>query len=257
MVKTGALASDGKTDDRDRLFASTSWTAVFDAAQSSLAPARAKMALSDLCTRYWRPLYIFLRGQGFNSEDAQDLTQGFFVDLIQTRAYARADPAKGRFRSFLLGAMKHFVADARDRSNAKKRGGDAIWVPITTAVLEEMEKQIGRSEMCNPDYVYEREWAAGLVRRAFDRLAEESVLAGKSVLFDSLKSHLSGGGEEVSTYETISAQLGRPVTTLRSDVARFRARYRDILRDEVSGTVEEPSQVDDELRYLCQVLLAA
>ena len=132
-VKASALISDSKTDDRDRLFASTCWTAVFDAAQSSLAPARAQEALSDLCARYWRPLYLFLRRQGFNSEDAQDLTQGFFVDLINTRAYARADPTKGRFRSFLLGAMKHFVADAHDHSHAKKRGGDAIRVPITSS----------------------------------------------------------------------------------------------------------------------------
>jgi DNA-directed RNA polymerase specialized sigma24 family protein len=256
MVKASALISDSKTDDRDRLFASTCWTAVFDAAQSSFAPARAHEALSDLCARYWRPLYLFLRRQGFSSEDAQDLTQGFFVDLINTRAYARADPTKGRFRSFLLGAMKHFVADAHDHSHAKKRGGDAIRVPITAAALAEIETQVPRSETYNPDYVYEREWAAELVRRAFDRLAQESALAGKSALFDSLKSHLSGAGEEVSTYEKLSAQLGRPVTTLRSDVARLRARYRAILREEVSGTVEEPSQVDEELRYLCQVVLA-
>lgn len=257
MVKTGALANGSKADDRDRLFASTSWTAVFDAAQSGLAPDRARIALSELCVHYWRPLYLFLRRQGFSSEDAQDLTQGFFVDLIQTRAYARADPAKGRFRSFLLGALKHFVADARDRARAKKRGGDTICVPITAEAMEEMENQIGLAETSSPEFFYEREWAAGLVRRAFDRLAQESALAGKSVLFDSLKSHLSGAGDEVVTYEKLSARLRRPVTTLRSDVARLRARYRAILREEVSGTVEEPSQVDEELRYLCQVVLAA
>ena len=256
-MKAHASANGSKTNDRPELFVSTSWTAVFDAAESRLAPARARAALSELCIRYWRPLYLFLRSQGFNSEDAQDLTQGFFVDLIQTRAYARADPVKGRFRSFLLGALKHFVADARDRARAHKRGGDAICVPITDAALEKMENQIGRAATWSPEFIYEREWAAGLVRRAFERLAEESAIAGKSALFDSLKSYLSATGEEVVTYEKLSARLRRPVATLRSDVARLRARYRAILREEVSGTVEEPSEVDEELRYLCQVMTAA
>jgi RNA polymerase sigma-70 factor (ECF subfamily) len=152
--------------------------------------------------------------------------------------------------------MKHFVGDARDRAHAKKRGGDAICVPITAVALGEMEDQLGRIETFNPDAVYEREWAAGLVRRAFDRLAQESALAGKSVLFDSLKSHLSNAAEG-GNYEKLSARLGRPVATLRSDVARLRARYRAILREEVSDTVGEPSDVNEELRYLCQVILAA
>src|ERR1700737_1096365 len=103
----------GRSDSigRDRLFASTSWTVVFDAAQSGTSPTRAKVALSQLCTSYWRPLYLFLRRQGFQPEDAQDLTQGFFAHIIETRAYARAEPAKGHFRSFLLGTLKHFVAN--------------------------------------------------------------------------------------------------------------------------------------------------
>src|SRR5580704_4406148 len=108
-ARTG-VHGGGDVTSRNGLFASTSWTVVFDAAQSQASSSRALGALSELCALYWRPLYLFLRRQGFNSHDAQDLTQGFFAELIETRAYARAQPAKGRFRSFLLGALKHFVA---------------------------------------------------------------------------------------------------------------------------------------------------
>jgi DNA-directed RNA polymerase specialized sigma24 family protein len=227
---------------------------VFDAAQSQASSSRALGALSELCALYWRPLYLFLRRQEFNSHDAQDLTQGFFAELIETRAYARAQPAKGRFRSFLLGALKHFVAKTRERDRAKKRGGGMICVPITDATIAEVEAQTNYTETWSADHVYEREWAAALLRRALDRLEQECALAGKSALFDCLKFHLSGTNETAIAYEELSGRLGRPTVTLRSDVARLRARYRAILREEVRTTVEESSQVDDELRYLCQVI---
>jgi DNA-directed RNA polymerase specialized sigma24 family protein len=244
----------GDVTNRDGLFASTSWTVVFEAAQSQASSSRALSALSELCALYWRPLYLFLRRQGFNSDDAQDLTQGFFADLIETRAYARAQSAKGRFRSFLLGALKHFVADTRDRDRAKKRGGGTIFVPITDATMAEVEAQTNYVKTWSADHVYEREWAAALLCRALDHLGQECALAGKSALFDCLKFHLSGTNEAAVAYEELSGRLSRPTATLRSDVARLRARYRAILREEVRGTVEEPSQVDDELRYLCQVM---
>jgi len=240
--------------NRQGLFASTSWTVVFEAASSQTSSSRALGALSELCGLYWRPLYLFLRRQGFNSHDAQDLTQGFFAELIESRAYARARPAKGRFRSFLLGALKHFVAKTRERDRAKKRGGGTICVPITDATIAEVEAQTNYVKSWSAEHVYEREWAAALLRRALDRLREECALAGKSALFDCLKFHLSGTNETAIAYEELSGRLSRPAVTLRSDVARLRARYRAILREEVGATVEEPSQVDDELRYLCQVI---
>src|SRR5947199_10330917 len=112
-----------EAESRDELFASTRWTMVLEAGDSATAAAHALSALSELCQIYWRPLYAFLRRQGYGPEDAQDLTQGFFAHLIETRAYARADREKGRFRSFLLGALKHFLAHARDYDRAQKRGG--------------------------------------------------------------------------------------------------------------------------------------
>ena len=243
-------------NNHDGQFASTRWTVVFDAAQSKLSPARARSALAQLCTLYWRPIYLFLRRQGYNSEDAQDLTQGFFADLIETRSYARADREKGRFLSFLLGALKHFVAHAREHDRAQKRGGDIIRVPMDEAALAEAETQNKFAHGANPESIYEREWADALLRRALKRLEKECSMAGKSALFGLLKFHLHPENGNVATYESLANQLGRSATTLRSDVARLRARFRAILRDEVGSTVEGSSQVDEELRYLCQVIAA-
>jgi RNA polymerase sigma-70 factor (ECF subfamily) len=242
------------TTTRDGQFASTRWTVVLDAGASAVSPAHALDALSELCQLYWRPVYLFLRRQGTPQHDAQDLTQGFFADLIESRAYKRADQAKGRFRSFLLGALKHFVADARDRERAQKRGGGVAPVQLDEAAISEAEIQAARLDTWSADRVYEREWAAALLRQALDRLNQECILAGKGVLFDGLKSHLSAGAGTRVPYERMAARLGRPPATLRSDVARLRARYRAILREEVCGTVLEAWEVDEELRHLCQVM---
>src|SRR6266550_1261115 len=206
---------------REGLFASTRWTMVLDAGESQTPPDQALSALSELCRIYWRPIFLFLRRQGSNPDDAQDLTQGFFAHLIESRAYVRADPEKGRFRSFLLGALKHFVAHARAHDRTQKRGGGIILGPLDTAAM-----------------------------------AEECALAGKEELFKQLNSHLSVTSEAAVPYEEMSLRLGRPITTLRSDVARLRSRYRTILREEVGGTVAEASEVDAELRHLCEVLAA-
>ncbi len=239
---------------REGLFASTRWSVIRGAAGSQVSPSESLDALSELCRIYWRPVYLFLRRQGITEHDAQDFTQGFFAELIENRAYRRADEAKGRFRSFLLGALKHFVADARDHERAQKRGGGMSPVPLDDAAISAAEAQAARAEGWTPDRVYEREWAAALLRQTLDRLADESRLAGKAALFEALKSHLSAGAVAAIPYEEMAQQLGRPATTLRSDVARFRARYRSILREEVSGTVTDASEVDEELRHLSQVM---
>jgi len=239
---------------REGLFASTRWTMVLDAGESQTPPAQALSALSELCRIYWRPIFLFLRRQGSNPDDAQDLTQGFFAHLIESRAYARADPDKGRFRSFLLGALKHFVADARDREHAQKRGGGKIRETFDEATISEAENQVARNERWQADRVYDREWAETLLRQALARLAQECAFAGKATLFEALKSHLSPDGEEAVPYADLSVRLRRPAATLRKDAERLRARYGEILREEVCGTVTDPAEVDEELRYLCQAL---
>ena len=240
---------------QDGQFASTRWTVVLDAGASAVSPARALDALSELCRIYWRPLYLFLRREGIRTEDAQDLTQGFFAELIRDRAHLRADREKGRFRSFLLGALKHFVADARDREQAQKRGGGKIREPFDEATISEAENQVARNERWQADRVYDREWAETLLRQALARLAQECAFAGKAPLFEALKSHLSPDGEEAVPYDELSARVRRPAATLRKDAERLRARYGEILREEVCGTVTDPAEVDEELRYLCQTLI--
>jgi RNA polymerase sigma-70 factor (ECF subfamily) len=255
-VKTASVPGCGGAGSRDESFASTRWTMVLEAGDSAAASSQALSALSELCQIYWRPLYAFLRKHGYSSEDAQDLTQGFFADLIETRAYARADREKGRFRSFLFGALKHFIADARDRAYALKRGGGMILETLDESAIAEAETRIARTAKWQPDEVYDSEWARSLLRQALDRLAQECALAGKSKLLGYLMPYLAMPEESVIPYEEISRRSHRPVATLRSDVARLRARYRSIFREEVRGTVVDPAEVDEELRHLCRALAA-
>lgn len=242
---------------REGLFASTRWTVVLEAGDSQIPSREALDALSELCRLYWRPIFLFLRRQGSSPGDAEDLTQGFFAHLIESRAYARADREKGRFRSFMLGALKHFLAHARAYDRAQKRGGGMILGPLDTASIAEADARAAGANHWSPEHVYDREWAETLLRQAHNRLAQECALAGKEELFEKLNSHLSVSNETAVPYDELSVQLGRPTATLRSDVARLRSRYRAILREEVGGTVAEASEVDSELRHLCEVLAAA
>jgi RNA polymerase sigma factor (sigma-70 family) len=241
---------------RDSLFASTRWAVVYQAGDSKTSSEHALSALSELCQIYWRPVYLFLRRQGIGRHDAQDLTQSFFAELIENRAYARADEMKGRFRSFLLGTLKHFLGHARDRDRSQKRGGGAQPVQLDEAALLEVETHAVHGQNWSADGVFEREWAASLLRQALDRLAQEYVVAGKGALFDALKVHLGAGAGAAVPYEEMAKRLGRMATTLRSDVARLRVRYRAILREEVSGTVIDPRDVDGELRHLREAMAA-
>jgi RNA polymerase sigma-70 factor (ECF subfamily) len=241
---------------REGLFASTRWSIVLEAGKSQTPAGEALSALSELCRIYWRPIFLFLRRQGSTPDDAEDLTQGFFAHLIESRAYARADREKGRFRSFMLGALKHFLAHARAHDRAQKRGGGMIVGPLDTASIAEADARAAGANNWTPEHVYDREWAETLLRQAHDRLAQECALAGKEDMFENLNSHLTVTREAAVPYEELSIQLHRPIATLRSDVARLRSRYRTILREEVRGTVADASQVDAELRHLCEVLAA-
>jgi DNA-directed RNA polymerase specialized sigma24 family protein len=249
-------AAAGDANPRDGAFVSTRWTIVLEAGRSQTPPDQALGALSELCRIYWKPIFLFLRRQGSTPDDAQDLTQGFFEHLIESRAYARADREKGRFRSFLLGALKHFVAHARAHDRTQKRGGGIIPVPLDTAAIAQADAHAVSANAWSPERVYEREWAETLLRQALDRLAQECAIAGKDQLFEQLNSYLSVTAEAAVPYEQMALRLGRPVATLRSDVARLRARYRAILREEVRSTVAEAEDVDAELRHLCEVLAA-
>jgi len=163
---------------------------------------------------------------------------------------------KGRFRSFLLGTLKHFLGHARDHDRAQKRGGGALPVQLDEAALSEVETHAVSCQNWSADGVFEREWAASLLRQALARLAQEYTVAGKGALFEALKVHLGAGAAAAVPYEEMAKRLGRVATTLRSDVARLRTRYRAILREEVSGTVVDPRDVDGELRHLREAMAA-
>src|SRR2546423_2411907 len=198
---------------RESLFASTRWTIVLDAGESQTPPDQALNALSELCQIYWRPIFLFLRRQGSNPDDAQDLTQGFFTHLIESRAYARADPEKGRFRSFLLGALKHFVAHARAHDRTQKRGGGIILGQLDTAAIAEADARAVGSQTWSAERIYEREWAETLLRQALDRLAEECAPAGKGGVFKQFESHPSGSHQTSSPHQGKSLREGPPITT--------------------------------------------
>ncbi|MBA3960466.1 MAG: sigma-70 family RNA polymerase sigma factor [Chthoniobacterales bacterium] len=238
----------------DGQFAATRWTIVRAAGDSQIASNHAGAALSELCHIYWRPLYLYLRREGFGLEDAQDLTQGFFAELIRDRSYRRADRQKGRFRSFLLGALKHFVANSRESAQRQKRGGGLIRELFDDRIVSELEAQVQSTQQWSASTLFDREWAAALLHQTLDRLAQECALAGKSPLFEELRAHLAGTNDEGVAYDEISRRLQRSAVTLRSDMGRLRTRYRALLREEVRGTVTELAEVDDELRYLCQVI---
>ena len=240
----------------DSLFASTRWTVVYQAADSKTSSEHALSALSELCQIYWRPVYLFLRRQGIGPHDAQDLTQSFFAALIEDRTHARADKIKGRFRSFLLGTLKHFLAHAREHDRAQKRGGGAVPVQLDETALSEADAHAARCQNWSADGVFEREWAASLLRQSLDRLAREYEVAGKGALFEALKAHIKAGANAAVSYAEMAKRLGRAATTLRSDVARLRARYRAILREEVSGTVIDARDIDQELHHLREAMAA-
>jgi RNA polymerase sigma factor (sigma-70 family) len=213
--------------------------------------------LAELCRDYWPPLYSFVRRRGYNSADAQDLVQGFFAHLITTQAYAETDRQKGKFRSFLLASMKHYLADVWDRERALKRGGSYEFVLLDEQVAAAEMQSNGEliPATLTEDLQYERQWARALVDRALTRLNQEFTTEAKADLFRELKPFLSGGSG-LPTQEEIAARLRMPIETLRSHLSRLRARYRALLRDEVTRTLSEMDDVDEELQHLCGILTA-
>lgn len=239
-------------------FAPTQWSVILAAGESQSEPEAARTALAQLCQTYWPPLYTFVRSRGYAVHDAQDLTQSFFAYLIEHKLYARVDRQKGKFRSFLLASLKNLLADAHDRAQTLKRGGGREFLPLNEAQIEQAESLFqthsGTEDSPNEDRVYEQSWAEILVAGALARLAAEYQADGKEKLFADLKIFLTGGAEPLPTYAELSTRLGTPASSLRSDVTRLRARYREALRDEVRRTVERESEVEGELRELLRVL---
>jgi len=219
-------------------FAPTRWSLIA-AAQGRSEPARA--ALSELCQLYWYPLYAYLRRRGSSENDAQDEVQGFFADLLAREALAAADPARGRFRSFLLASLSNHLSHERDRANALKRGGGARPLSIDWLSAEE-RFQLEPAAADTPERAFERAWAAALLERTLARLEAEYQATDRGPLFATLRERLG---------DARGAQPEPPA--LRVALHRLRKRYREILREEVAQTVARPEDVDEELRALFEV----
>jgi RNA polymerase sigma factor (sigma-70 family) len=250
----------GSADGRGDRFEPTHWSVVLAAGGNEDAPEVAQAALAQLCKSYWAPLYGFIRSRGYPVHDAEDLTQGFFAHLIEHRIYARTDRGKGKFRSFLLASLKNFLTDAYDREHALKRGGACEFLPLHEDQVEAAEAAFQSSTVggaaTTEDRHFEIQWATALIAAAFARLTAEAEAGGKSHLLGVLDIFLRGGAAPLPTYEQLAARLAMPAATVRSHVARLRARYRFFLRAEVRRTVDSEEEVDEELQELLRVLTA-
>ena len=267
-AKFNGLSTDGqpKYDDHDdasphagfsprRVFATTQWSVVLTAGRAEFQ--QAQDALETLCRTYWYPLYAYVRRRGYSPADAEDLTQEFFAWLLERKWLERADPQRGRFRSFLLTSISNFLSNEWDKARAQKRGGGKViplerdeaenrytWHPLSYSVPE---------ASFTPEQSFEWRWALTLLDQVMGRLTAEFEQDNKKEMFEALKPCLLGESS-VQPYAAIASMLGMTEASVKVTVHRLRKRYRQLLRDEISSTVAAPEEVDEELRYLFAVL---
>jgi RNA polymerase sigma-70 factor (ECF subfamily) len=231
-------------------FPTTRWTLVVAAGATVTRPER-EAALESLCRNYWYPVYVFVRRRGHTPEEAQDLTQEFFLRVLSGRFFERANSERGRFRSFLLGAAKNFLADSSDRDRAQKRGGGVAPLPFDFDTGESTYMREPRHDE-TPERIFQRKWARALLDRVVATLREEFLEHGKLEQFNRLKGYLSGSGDV--KYAELAKTLDMTEAALKSAIQRLRHRYRELLRAEVASTVDDPAEVDEELRFLVQAM---
>jgi RNA polymerase sigma-70 factor (ECF subfamily) len=231
-------------------FAATHWTLVLSAARGSETP-RAAAAMAELCRTYWYPLYAYVRRRNLDAHEAEDLTQEFFVRLIGKNYLADVDRRKGKFRAFLLAAMKHFLADEWDRSRAQKRGGGRVLVSLDGADADIRYRREPAHDL-TPEKLYERQWAIAVLQKVLARLREEFLAEGKVMLFDRLEPFLAG--ERATTHAQAAAELKMTENAVKKAVHRLRRRFRQGLREEIAHTVASPEEIDEEIHYLLRCL---
>jgi len=240
----------GSGEPKEGHFVTTHWSVVLEAGRERMVDA--KQALGRLCETYWPPIYSYLRRQGLNVQDAEDCTQGFFTSLLSHHAFARADPERGRFRSFLLTALRHYQADVRVREIALKRGGPNPAIVLDRALAEGRWPGAGQ-EALTPEQLYELRWALTLLETTLEQLARDFTRTGRADFFAELKGYV--WGQQVNTpYRVIAARFGLSESAVRVTVHRLRQRFRELLRLEVAQTVARPEEIDEELHHLAEVL---
>src|SRR5208282_1899241 len=229
-------------------FPTTRWTLVLAAGDPERKEARS--ALVSLCESYWYPLYSFLRRRGYPADQAQDLTQEFFVRILEGRYLDRAEPAKGRFRSFLLTSLKFFVADEGDRNRAQKRGGGIVEPLEFQSGEERYQREPAHDE--TPERIFERRWALSVIDRVVEKLRDEFAQHGHAEHFARLKVFLLGQSD--APYAALAREMNMSEGALKVAIHRLRKRYRELFRQEIADTVADPAEVESELRYLAAVL---
>lgn len=240
---------DGVSHKREE-FATTRWSIVIAAGRGESSLSRE--ALSLLCTTYWYPLYAYARRRGCRAEQAEDVTQSFFARFLEKKNVQDADRSRGKFRSFLLVAFKHFLANEYDRERAQKRGGQHETVPLN---LEDAERKYNSSLVhgATPDQEYEKQWALSVLDGVVAQLTDEYAAAGKADLFTRLRVFLPGATRE-ETYQACGTTLSLSESAVKMAVHRMRKRYRHVLRKRIADTLADPGAVDEEIRYLLDVL---
>jgi RNA polymerase sigma factor (sigma-70 family) len=229
-------------------FPATRWTLVLAAGDPQRGDAGS--ALVSLCEAYWYPLYAFLRRRGYPADRAQDLTQEFFVRILQGRYLDRADPEKGRFRSFVLTSLKFFVADDEDRQRAYKRGGGAVGALEFSSGEGRYQREPAHDE--TPERIFERRWALAVLDRVVEKLRSQFVQHGRPEHFERLKVFLLGQAD--APYAALAREMNTSEGALKVAIHRLRKRYRELFRQEIADTVADPSDVESELRFLVTVL---
>lgn len=239
-------------------FVTTRWGLILSGADSKNADYEIRAALAELCRIYWRPIFFFVARRGYSPEDAEDLTQDFFLRMLKRDWLQKADPNRGRFRSLLLKSVQNFLNDAVDKTNARKRGGDLTfvsWDPWMTEAPSELALSNEAIDSWPAERLFDAGWAATVVQRAIGRLRDECERKGRLSVFEVLNPYVTAEREDIS-YARLATQLRVAETTVKKLVYHMRQRYRFLLQDEVAQTVADPADVEDELRYLCSVLVA-
>jgi DNA-directed RNA polymerase specialized sigma24 family protein len=246
-------------EPRPNRFATTRWSLILSYANSDATKENARQALAELCRIYWRPIFAFIYRRGYSISDAQDLTQDFFLMVLKGDLLSLADPDRGRFRSLLLKALRNFLTDNRDRCKAEKRGGGKQFVPWDDWMAEapsQFSTSIPEPQDWPAEKIFDLRWATTVTEQALRHLADECENSGRRRMFTVLSKYLTSDRSDVS-YASLSVSLGVPESSIKRLLHHLRARYRVILRYEVSQTVENPEDVDGEIRYLCAVLAAS
>jgi RNA polymerase sigma factor (sigma-70 family) len=229
-------------------FPTTRWTLVIAAADPQRKEARS--ALVSLCEGYWYPLYAYVRRRGYPADQAQDLTQEFFIRVLEGRYLDRADPEKGRFRAFLLTSMKFFLADEADRNRAQKRGGGTVLSLEFSSGEDRYQREPAHDE--TPERIFERRWALSVLDRVVEKLRNEFVHHGRPEHFERLKVFLLGQSD--APYAALAREMNTSEGALKVAIHRLRKRYRELFRQEIADTVVDSAEVGSELRFLAAVL---